>query len=195
MDFDSFVRLCRDATHYARFCGLTGSHRLLCSQNRGSLRRKWAEEFAAWSQDYAGRGLVGLQAKGVLAPAGNKRAVLNPAIGEPTRAPRPPRREREPRHKRVEAGDRRLARGRREGSHGREMAGLFSLRRHKITKPRQNWRGFEPVAPIEHGGPGAVPLGHLGLVGLGVMAAFLAPDDEPQVGRCGAAERCGRAGV
>lgn len=35
----------------------------------------------------------------------------------------------------------------------------------------------QPLSPIGHGHFGAVPLGHLGRVGLKLMPAILAPDD------------------
>jgi hypothetical protein len=40
----------------------------------------------------------------------------------------------------------------------------------------------QPLTPIEHGHFGAVPLGHLGRVGLDLMAAILAPNDQPDAG-------------
>ena len=41
----------------------------------------------------------------------------------------------------------------------------------------------QPLASIEHGRFGAVPSSHLGGVGLDLILAFLAPDDQPSTGR------------
>jgi hypothetical protein len=41
---------------------------------------------------------------------------------------------------------------------------------------------------LGNGHLGAVALGHLGGVGLDLMVAIEAPDDQPNVGRCGVAE-------
>jgi len=51
----------------------------------------------------------------------------------------------------------------------------------------------QPLAPIEHGRFGAVPLGHLGRIGLYLMPAILAPNDQPDAGRGSVAERHRRA--
>ena len=53
----------------------------------------------------------------------------------------------------------------------------------------------QPVAPIEHGGPGAVPSRHFGGIRLDLMLAFLAPDDQPDAGGGSIAERHRRAGL
>ena len=52
----------------------------------------------------------------------------------------------------------------------------------------------EPIAPIKNAGPGAELPGHLGRVRLDLMAARLAPHDQPHLGvRC-VAERHWRTG-
>jgi hypothetical protein len=51
----------------------------------------------------------------------------------------------------------------------------------------------QPGAPIEHRRCRAVPLGHLGRVGLNLMPAILAPDDQPDAGGGSVAERHRRA--
>jgi hypothetical protein len=43
----------------------------------------------------------------------------------------------------------------------------------------------QPLAPIENGGFGAVPSSHLGRIRLNLMLAFLAPHDQPDLGRGG----------
>jgi hypothetical protein len=52
----------------------------------------------------------------------------------------------------------------------------------------------QPLAPIGHGRFGAVLLGHLGRVGLNLMAAILAPNDQPDACGGSVAERHWRAG-
>jgi hypothetical protein len=52
----------------------------------------------------------------------------------------------------------------------------------------------QPLAPIGHGRFGAVLLGHLGRVGLDLVAAILAPNDQPDAGSGGATQRHRRAG-
>src|SRR5262249_29203585 len=56
-------------------------------------------------------------------------------------------------------------------------------------------RAHQPPAPISHGHLSAISLGHFVRVGLKLMPTVLAPYDECQSGRRGAAERCGRAAV
>jgi hypothetical protein len=51
----------------------------------------------------------------------------------------------------------------------------------------------QPIAPLEQGHLGAIPLGHLGRIRLHLVLARLAPDDEPHAGRGAAAECRGRA--
>jgi hypothetical protein len=51
----------------------------------------------------------------------------------------------------------------------------------------------EPLTPIGHSRFGAVPLGHLGGIGLDLMLAFLAPNDQPDAGGGSVAERHRRA--
>jgi hypothetical protein len=57
------------------------------------------------------------------------------------------------------------------------------------------WGADQPLSPIGHSRFGAVPLGHLGRVGLDVMLAFLAPNDQPDAGGGSIAERHRRAGL
>jgi hypothetical protein len=53
----------------------------------------------------------------------------------------------------------------------------------------------QPLSPIRHGGFGAAPLGHFGRVGLNLMRAILAPDNQPDAGGGSIAERHRRAGL
>ena len=66
---------------------------------------------------------------------------------------------------------------------------------HHIDLPAAAAGTDQPLAPIEHGRFGAVPGSHLGGVGLDLMLAFLAPDDQPDLGRGGDAERHRRATI
>jgi hypothetical protein len=52
----------------------------------------------------------------------------------------------------------------------------------------------EPIAPGEHAGLGAVPVGHLGRIGLDLMPTCPAPNDQPHAGRGGVAEVIGGPG-
>jgi hypothetical protein len=52
----------------------------------------------------------------------------------------------------------------------------------------------KPLAPIGNGGPGAISLCHLGGVGLDLVAARLAPHDQPHFRVRGIAESHWRAG-
>jgi len=52
----------------------------------------------------------------------------------------------------------------------------------------------QPLSPIGHRRFGAVLLGHLGGIGLDLMAAILAPNDQPDAGGGSIAERHRRAG-
>jgi hypothetical protein len=52
----------------------------------------------------------------------------------------------------------------------------------------------QPLSPIGHRRCRAVPLGHLGGVGLNLVAAILAPDDQPDAGG-GVAKRHRRAAI
>ena len=46
-------------------------------------------------------------------------------------------------------------------------------------------RAQEPISPIENAGSGAITPGHMGRVGLDLVAARLAPHDQPHLGvRC-----------
>ena len=49
-------------------------------------------------------------------------------------------------------------------------------------------RTYQPLAPIQDRGIRAVPGSHLGRVGLDLMLAGFAPDDQPDLGRSGGAE-------
>jgi hypothetical protein len=58
----------------------------------------------------------------------------------------------------------------------------------------------QPLAPIENRSAGAAPSSHLGWVGLDLMLAGFAPDDEPHASRSGSAPRdlagsSGRKGI
>jgi hypothetical protein len=53
----------------------------------------------------------------------------------------------------------------------------------------------QPLSPIGHSRFGAVPLGHLGRIGLNLMAAILAPNDQPDAGAGGTTQRHRRAGL
>jgi hypothetical protein len=53
----------------------------------------------------------------------------------------------------------------------------------------------QPLTPIGHRRFGAVPLGHLGRVGLDLMPTILAPNDQPDAGGGSIAERHRRAGL
>jgi hypothetical protein len=52
---------------------------------------------------------------------------------------------------------------------------------------------YQPLPPIEHGRFGAVPSGHLGGIGLDLMAAIPTPDNEANAGTNSVAERHRRA--
>jgi hypothetical protein len=53
----------------------------------------------------------------------------------------------------------------------------------------------EPLTPIGHGHFGTVPLGHVGRVGLDLMAAILAPNDQPDAGGGSVPSVIGEPGV
>ncbi len=53
------------------------------------------------------------------------------------------------------------------------------IARPHVPLPRPAPAADKPLAPFRHGHLGAVALGHLGGVGLDLMAAFEAPHDEP----------------
>jgi len=59
---------------------------------------------------------------------------------------------------------------------------------HKTDVAAATLRAHEPFAPIRNGRLGTVSLGHFGWVGLDFVAAIFAPDDQPQMRLCGAAE-------
>ncbi|MGA7862796.1 MAG: hypothetical protein WCA23_02155, partial [Stellaceae bacterium] len=50
----------------------------------------------------------------------------------------------------------------------------------------------QPLAPVEHGHFGAVPSSHLEGIGLDLMLAALAPDDQPDAGLRGPFDRVKR---
>ena len=56
-------------------------------------------------------------------------------------------------------------------------------------------RTHEPIAPIENAGAGAILPGHLGGVGLDLVAARLTPHDESHASRSRVAERHRRPGL
>jgi hypothetical protein len=56
-------------------------------------------------------------------------------------------------------------------------------------------RAHEPIAPVEHAGPGAILPGHLGGVRLDLVAARLTRHDESDASRSRVAERHRRAGL
>ena len=64
---------------------------------------------------------------------------------------------------------------------------------HHIDPPAPASGTDQPLAPVEHGRFGAVPRSHLGGIGLNLMLAFLAPDDQPDAGGGSIAERHRRA--
>jgi hypothetical protein len=60
---------------------------------------------------------------------------------------------------------------------------------HHVDVAATALAAHEPLAPIRHCRLDTVSLGHLGWVRLDLMAAILAPHDEPQMSCGGAAER------
>jgi hypothetical protein len=52
-----------------------------------------------------------------------------------------------------------------------------------IDRSAPAMRAHKPIAPIENAGPGAILPGHLGGVGLDLVAARLTAHDEPQASR------------
>jgi hypothetical protein len=66
---------------------------------------------------------------------------------------------------------------------------------HQIHLPAAGAGAYGPGAPIEHRRCGAVPLGHLARVGLDLMLAILAPDDQPDADGGSATQRHRWAGL
>jgi hypothetical protein len=65
---------------------------------------------------------------------------------------------------------------------------------HHVDIPAAASRAHQPIAPLGNGCLGAVPLGDLRSVGLGPVAARLAPDDKTDLGGSRVAQCHGRAG-
>jgi hypothetical protein len=65
----------------------------------------------------------------------------------------------------------------------------LARRHHHIDLATTALRADQPIAPIEHGHLGTVPLSVLAGVGLDLMAARFAPHDQPHASRSGAAPR------
>jgi hypothetical protein len=65
---------------------------------------------------------------------------------------------------------------------------------HHVNLPATAAGTDQPLPPIEHGGPSPVPSSHFGGIGLDLMLAFLAPNDQSDVGGGSVAERHWRAG-
>ena len=59
----------------------------------------------------------------------------------------------------------------------RQLAAAFGRPARLLPLPVPALRAYQPLAPIRHRHLGAVPLGHLGGVGLDFMLACLAPYD------------------
>jgi hypothetical protein len=59
---------------------------------------------------------------------------------------------------------------------------------------RSSWVSDPLLTPIGHSSFGAVSLGHFAGVGLNLMLAILAPNDQPDLGGGSIAERHRRAG-
>jgi hypothetical protein len=60
---------------------------------------------------------------------------------------------------------------------------------HYIDRSAPAARTYEPISPIENAGSGAITPGHMGRVGLDLVAARPAPHDQPNASRSGVAER------
>ena len=65
----------------------------------------------------------------------------------------------------------------------------LSTAEHHINVPATAGGADQPLAPLENGRVGTVAGSHLAGVGLHLPDAFLAPNDEPDPGRCGYAKR------
>jgi cold shock CspA family protein len=53
---------------------------------------------------------------------------------------------------------------------------------HDIHLPAAAFGADQPLAPVEHGRFGAVPSSHINGIGLDLMLAFRAPNDQPDAG-------------
>jgi hypothetical protein len=60
---------------------------------------------------------------------------------------------------------------------------------HEIDPPAPAIAADEPLMPVGDAHLGTVALSHLGGVGLDLVPAIEAPDDQPHMGRRGVAER------
>jgi hypothetical protein len=65
----------------------------------------------------------------------------------------------------------------------RPLGAPFGSRNDHVDRPAAAAGTDEPVAPIKHRRFGAVAFGELTGVGLDLMLAITAPDDEPDAGR------------
>src|SRR6516164_1382243 len=66
---------------------------------------------------------------------------------------------------------------------------------HHVDLPAAALRAHQPLAPIEHGRLSAVAGSHLGGIGLDLMSAGFAPNHEPHLRRCSAAQRHRRPAI
>src|SRR6516164_4496071 len=66
---------------------------------------------------------------------------------------------------------------------------------HHVDLPATAPGTNQPLTPVEHGSVSAIASSHLGGVGLDLMPAFLAPDDQANLGRGGNAQRHGWAAI
>jgi hypothetical protein len=64
---------------------------------------------------------------------------------------------------------------------------------HHVDVAAMALRAYQPLAPVRHCRFGTVSLGHFGRIRLDFVAAIFAPNDQLEMGRCGAAERRWRA--
>jgi hypothetical protein len=60
---------------------------------------------------------------------------------------------------------------------------LLAPAHHHIGLPAAAGGTHQPLTPIEHGRCGAVPLGHVGWVGLDLVTAIATPYDKTDAGR------------
>ena len=82
---------------------------------------------------------------------------------------------------------------------GRRRGSIYSRRRFVplttiFDLPAGAARTDQPLAPIEHGRPGAVPSGHLGGVGLDLVT-IAAPHDEARAGQPRASMSINKLGI
>jgi hypothetical protein len=78
---------------------------------------------------------------------------------------------------------------------GRISLALLAPAHHHIDLPAAAAGADPPLAPIEHGRFAAIPSSHLGGVGRDLMAAILAPNDQPDLGGGSVPERHPWAGL